>query len=129
MVKNYEQVKKINAKCKNGFKFDYARYVFFREKQLYKKVQITDKDFFDVEIFFDKQKSGYIPSVRFIKWSKIQKDGEEVYESTYKKVCPFHFEYLKRTSMKWLYEGSEKYSDEVIVREIAEEIERIKKAA
>ena len=52
MGMNKEQVKKINEKAGNNFKFDIQFYMFHKEKQLEKNIWLDDKSYLRATLYF-----------------------------------------------------------------------------
>ena len=145
MGMNREQVKKINEKAGNNFKFDTQFYMFHKEKQLEKNIWLDDKSYLRATLYFGTyfvrkendwgqkfnvptQKS--VITLRISKYS-VNEDGtavsyglgykfeeEEIYErKMFNNICKISH--------------SEKYTDENILRlyneKIEEDIKRVKK--
>ena len=132
-----KQYMDINSKCKNGFSLDLHFFAIWGEKQLAKSIQITDTVYINVILFFKAKTEnyktvGYVAAVKFDKLKEInpdQKSEYKLYHSVDIKTEELTTELVKRRNMNILYELTSKYSNEDVLSEIADEIEKIKAAA
>lgn len=54
-----EAVEKINAKCKNGWKFDTKYHLFHNEKTVCKNIELDDDHYLNCQLYFSEKRANY----------------------------------------------------------------------
>ncbi|MDD3225867.1 MAG: hypothetical protein PHX70_14405 [Clostridium sp.] len=72
-----EELNKINEKCGNDFKLDLQYYMFHKEKQLEKLVNINDNQFLEYTLYFSENYRSYNKEIVIkLRISKYTKQGD-----------------------------------------------------